>query len=148
MTIFINIILPFALGSITVFLLFILYFFTNFIYEYFNLLIKTKEKELNSNYNNSIETINGLLNLIDNSINIKVAHAFRESIVLKKEYNVMNIDKKSQQIATQVYKEINPAIFTNLNKTSKIYNDEFWMRYIVEKTTISLLDTLSHVNHE
>ena len=148
MTIFINIILPFALGSITVFLLFILYLFTNFIYEYFNLLIKTKEKELNSNYNDSIETINGLLNLIDNSINIKVAHAFRESIVLKKEYNVMNIDKESQQIATQVYKEINPAIFTNLNKTSKIYNDEFWMRYIVEKTTISLLDTLSHVNHE
>lgn len=144
---FIEVMLEVGIWWFAMIILFIIFNFSVFLKNYLNLVLMAKEKELNSNFNNSIETVNGLLNLIDNNIAVKVAHNFRESITLKKDYNVMNIDKDSHRIATEVYKEINPNIFINLNKTCKIYNEDFWMRYIVEKTTITILDTLVNVNY-
>lgn len=144
---FIEVVLGSAILCFAIIILFIIFNFSLFLKDYLELVLKIKEKELNSNFNNSIETVNGLLNLIDNNIAIKVAHNFRESITLRKDYNVLNIDKDSHRIASEVYKEINPNIFINLNKTCKIYNEDFWMKYIVEKTTITMLDTLSNVNY-
>ena len=144
---FIEVMLEVGIWWFAMIILFIIFNFSLFLKDNLYLVLREKEKELNSNFNNSIETVNGLLNLIDNNIAVKVAHNFRESITLKKDYNVMNIDKDSHRIATEVYKEINPNIFINLNKTCKIYNEDFWMRYIVEKTTITMLDTLGNVNY-
>ena len=100
---FIEVMLEVGIWCFAMIILFIIFNFSLFLKDYLYLVLREKEKELNSNFNNSIETVNGLLNLIDNNIAVKVAHNFRESITLKKDYNVMNIDTDSHRIATEVY---------------------------------------------
>lgn len=97
------------------------------------------EKDLYTNLKDQIETINDLLDLIDNQINVEIAHKLRSVYTLNERYNQLNMDKDCQEISTRVYESINKSLFVSIEKTMPVYNSDFWMYYITKKTTCSML---------
>lgn len=117
----------------------------SFLSKYSFITMKIQERKLNGEFTDSIKTINGILDLIDKSVALKTAHAVKESIVLNKPYNPINLDKDCKKIADEIFNEFNQELFLNFNKVNHIYTEKFWMNYIIKKTTIMMLDFTSTI---
>lgn len=123
---------------IGVVVLFILVIFYQII-QILRLKRESLRKDLYTNLKDQIETINDLLDLIDNQINVEIAHKLRSVYSLNERYNQLNMDKDCQEISIRVYSSINKSLFIHIEKTMPIYNSSFWMIYITKKTTCSML---------
>lgn len=123
---------------IGVVVLFILVIFYQII-QILRLKRESLRKDLYTNLKDQIETINDLLDLIDNQINVEIAHKLRSVYSLNERYNQLNMDKDCQEISIRVYESINKDLFVSIENTMPIYNSDFWMYYITKKTTCSML---------
>lgn len=101
--------------------------------------IQSMKKNVYTDLTEQIRTINALIELIDNHINIEIAHKLRAEYTLGERYNPLNIDKDCAEISSRVYNSINKDVFINIDRVMPIYNDDFWMHYITKKTTCSML---------
>lgn len=135
MSTIINIAIIIFIAIIAAFLLFTL----KHIIKIFKLKEHILEKELYTNLKDQLETINELLDLIDNQINVEIAHKLRSEYTLGERYNQLNMDKDCRDISLRVYSSINKSLFIHIEKTMPIYNSSFWMHYITKKTTCSML---------
>lgn len=121
-------------------------FLLDFFYTWYKLVLRKKEKELYNEQIDSIDTVDKMMDLIDRNVSIKVGHLFKEEITLQKPYNVLKLDDDISKISNLIYNELNMELFLNMNVKTKIVNDDFWLRYIIHKTTISILDIISNIN--
>ena len=110
-----------------------------FIKDYTHFKIDLMRKEMYTNLTNQIQTINELLDLIDNQINVEIAHKLRAEYTLGERYNPLNMDKDCVEISNRVYNSITKSVFINIDHVMPIYNDDFWMHYITKKTTCLML---------
>lgn len=97
-------------------------------------------------YNDQITSITGLQGIIDNTIDIYVAHRFKEVASTSKTYDILNIDKDCASIAHDVYNIINKDFLRKSNEWNTIVTSDFWMNYIIRKTTLSVLAAVKQIN--
>lgn len=107
----------------------------------YGLYIKLKT-ETESNRSNQFDTINDFLDVLDRQIAFEVAYTLRRELTLGKNYNPINIDKDCNEISERVYSFINPDFLMEISKKNgkNVYTSEYWMNYIVRRTTVMMLD--------
>lgn len=107
----------------------------------YGLYIKLKT-EVENNRSNQFNTINSFLDVLDRQIAFEVAYTLRRELTLGKNYNPINIDKDCNEIAERVFGFINPDFLLEISKKNgkNVYTNEYWMNYIVRRTTVMMLD--------
>lgn len=126
-----------------VYLILIFYMILN-ISNYFRSKSVNHVKEEKYTHDSQIKTINEFIDLIDRLIVFEVAYVLRREITLGKNYNPMNIDSDCETISNKVYNYINSAYLDEIShpylNVNNILTDDYWLNYIVERTTITMLD--------
>lgn len=140
-----------SLSSIMLVGIFTIFFFWSIygitvIERYFINKSEEMEKSSYSSISEDVESIDSVLNLIDNSINLYVAHKLREFYTTSRQYDVLKIDEDCKDIAESVYSDLNEGFLMNFIDANKVVTSEFWMKYIIKKTSCILLNTVKSLD--
>ena len=105
--------------------------------------ILEKEKSLYAELNDQLICINTFKQQIDDQIVTEVNYAMKKEIYLKNaNYDALNFDKDSEEIAKIVFNYIQPSLIMNLSTYNSIYKESYWMNYIYKRTQIAILNLI------
>lgn len=94
-------------------------------------------KTYSSNDPNQIKYIKEVLSLIDMEIQNEVIYKLKDVIYLNKFYDPLSFDDDINEISNNVFNRFSNEIFSS--STKSVVKSEFWMYYIIEKTTDTIL---------
>lgn len=84
-----------------------------------------------------------LLQAINVMIELECANVLRSYIFLHKSYDILNLDKDTQTISTNVFSGIKKELF---NSANIIYTDTYIIKYITSQSTLILLKNIKEAN--
>ena len=99
--------------------------------------LSRSHKSYSSNDPNQIKYIKEILSLIDMDIQNEVIYKLKDVIYLNKFYDPLSFDDDINEISNNVFNRFSNEIFSS--STKSVVKSEFWMYYIIEKTTDTIL---------
>lgn len=129
-----------------------------FVIWFLHVQIKKSEQDLKMKKNMVNDVINSnlvsqeiamkkFIELIDIQIDLEVTHKFLPFITSSKKMDTLQIDGFCNDISESVYKHINKPNLSRFTIGCKLYENSFWLNYIVKKTTCMVMQAyLNTVN--
>ena len=91
-----------------------------------------------------LTTTTDLLNMINTLITIEVSRTIDTCSMLNIKYELMNIDKDIAMISNNVFHGLESFVFDN---NDVLLNNEYIMKYIMDNTTVLLIDCARNYNN-